>query len=237
LHLEHPVVQRLLSRLRSQGFQHNDIARACILPTDEKIPRVVLLGRVIVYGKGAARLHEEVVTVSARWRTVETRGDSLQPYKEGSAKETFILMEEALAKCNPARVNEKRLKDIGAAAERDVVEMRVFLEKEAQETAADAIQKLKNRGELEAKNLRTIIEAQIKRVRETADKPFTQSLFGDWSPLEIRQFETDKKYWAQRLAKLQTELETEPARIAGLYDVAHVRTVPLGLVYLVPGEQ
>ena len=67
LHLEQRVAQRLLARFRSQGFVHHDLSRACLAQSADSIPRVVLLGRLTLYGKGAERLHEEVVTVAARW--------------------------------------------------------------------------------------------------------------------------------------------------------------------------
>ena len=34
---------------------------------DSPVPRVVLLGRLSLYGAGAARLHDEVVPITARW--------------------------------------------------------------------------------------------------------------------------------------------------------------------------
>ena len=63
MHLEHRVVQRLLSRLRAQGFVHNDLARACVGQTDDAIRRVVLLGRISLYGPGASRLHDEILPI------------------------------------------------------------------------------------------------------------------------------------------------------------------------------
>src|SRR5262249_26591985 len=50
LHLEHRIVQRLLGRFLAQGFVHNDLARACLAQTDDAIPRVILLGRLCLYG-------------------------------------------------------------------------------------------------------------------------------------------------------------------------------------------
>src|SRR5256885_8062240 len=37
------------------------------------VPRVVLLGRLCLYGAGAARLHEELIPVTARWTYPEKR--------------------------------------------------------------------------------------------------------------------------------------------------------------------
>ena len=67
LHLEQRVAQRLLARFRAQGFIHHDLSRACLAQTKDSIPRVVLLGRLSLYGRRAERLHEELVPVAARW--------------------------------------------------------------------------------------------------------------------------------------------------------------------------
>ena len=34
---------------------------------DDAIRRVVLLGRISLYGPGASRLHDEIIAVAARW--------------------------------------------------------------------------------------------------------------------------------------------------------------------------
>ncbi|MDQ2842432.1 MAG: DISARM system SNF2-like helicase DrmD, partial [Acidobacteriota bacterium] len=51
-HLEQQVVQRLLSRFLAQGFQLDDLSRACLAQTRDAIPRVILLGRLALYGPG-----------------------------------------------------------------------------------------------------------------------------------------------------------------------------------------
>ncbi|HWR35065.1 MAG TPA: helicase-related protein [Clostridia bacterium] len=67
MHLEQRVVQRLLSRFMAQGFVHHDLSRACMAQTTDAVPRVLLIGRLSLYGPGAARLHEELIPVTARW--------------------------------------------------------------------------------------------------------------------------------------------------------------------------
>ena len=51
LHLEQRVAQRLLARFRSQGFVHHDLSRACLAQASDSIPRVILLGRLSLYGR------------------------------------------------------------------------------------------------------------------------------------------------------------------------------------------
>src|ERR1022692_462405 len=97
LHLEHRIVQRLLGRFIAQGFVHHDLSRACLAQTSDAIPRVVLLGRLWLYGAGAARLHEELVPVTARWTDPKIRKGTLAPYARESETKTLALLEEALA--------------------------------------------------------------------------------------------------------------------------------------------
>jgi hypothetical protein len=66
LHLEHRLIRRLLSRFLSQGFS-SKLSRACIVSGPGAQPRVILLGRLALYGPGAARLHEEIILVTAAW--------------------------------------------------------------------------------------------------------------------------------------------------------------------------
>ncbi|MFN9824971.1 MAG: hypothetical protein ACK58J_12540, partial [Planctomyces sp.] len=78
LFLEHRIVQRLLGRFISQGFVYDDLSRACLVQTRDAIPRVLLTGRLALYGPGAARLHEELIVVSARWTDPATRRGTLE---------------------------------------------------------------------------------------------------------------------------------------------------------------
>ena len=80
LHLEHRVVRRLLGRFTAQGFVHHDLSRACLSHSNDAIPRVILMGRLCLYGPRAARLHEELVPVTARWIELSQRKNALNPY-------------------------------------------------------------------------------------------------------------------------------------------------------------
>jgi hypothetical protein len=55
---------RLLSRFLSQGFQAG-LSRISVIEGPGAQPRVVLMGRLAVYGAGAAGLHEEIIPVTA----------------------------------------------------------------------------------------------------------------------------------------------------------------------------
>jgi hypothetical protein len=95
LHLEHRLVRRLLSRFLSQGFQAG-LSRACVVFGPGAQPRVVLIGRLALYGPGAARLHEEMLTVSAAW-TESGRGTvPLRPFGTRGQETTLDQVEAAL---------------------------------------------------------------------------------------------------------------------------------------------
>ena len=56
LHLEHPLVQRLLNRFLMRGFQTDEISRAAVVGTHDDTAKLILLGRLSLYGHSAARL-------------------------------------------------------------------------------------------------------------------------------------------------------------------------------------
>ena len=120
LHLEHRVVKRLLGRFTAQGFALHDLSRACLAQTSDAIPRVVLLGRLCLYGPGAARLHEELVPITARWIDPKVRKESLAPYARESETKTMDLLEQALLPYAGARIGDSVLKQLQSTAAHDV---------------------------------------------------------------------------------------------------------------------
>lgn len=236
LHLEQRVAQRLLARFRSQGFIHHDLSRACLAQASDSIPRVILLGRLSLYGKGAERLHEEIVPVTARWVEPSQRKKGLQIYARDAETKTLELLEDSLTdgpKGAPTDAIQRKLLE---SAPGDVEELLMQLEPRANELAALANEKLHRRGELEARDLRETLERQRDRVREELakyDKNFKQLAF-DFAEEERRQLESDMRSWRIRLEQFDRDLETEPKRISDFYDVRARRVEPVGLVYLWP---
>ena len=163
LHLEQRVVQRLLARFRSQGFIHHDLSRACLAQAADSIPRVILLGRLSLYGQGAERLHEELVPVTARWVEPSKRKGSLGTYAREAEAKTLELLERSLGDSGghmPGEAIQRKLLD---AAPRDIDEFLPQLEPRAEELAALAIEKFRTRGERESKDLRETLERQRER--------------------------------------------------------------------------
>lgn len=239
LHLEQRVVQRLLGRFAAQGFVHHDLSRACLSQTTDAIPRVILLGRLSLYGPGAARLHEELIPITARWTDPKIRKSPLSPYAREAESKTLTLLEHSLVEAQGRSVPQAVAAQLQASAPQDVQELLPHLQARGEQYANDAQQKLTQRGDAEAKAMREILETQQKHIAATVakhEKMDPRQLrfdFGD-NDEELRQLEANKRYWSKRLEMLKDELETEPARIRELYQVKAKRIEPVGLVYLWP---
>lgn len=236
LHLEQRVAQRLLARFRSQGFIHHDLSRACLAQAADSIPRVILLGRLSLYGRGAERLHEELVPLAARWVEPSQRKGSLTAYARDAEAKTLDLLDRSLGERQREAPADPIQEKLLAAAPRDIAELLPQLEPRAAELAALAIEKLAKRGEREEKDLRETLERQRDRVREELAKtePKIEQLTLGFDEEERRQLESDMRSWRTRLEQFDRDLEREPQRIREFYEVRAQRVEPVGLVYLWP---
>ncbi len=235
LHLEHRLVQRLLGRFLAQGFVHDDLARACAVVSDDPIPRVVLLGRLSLYGDRASRLHDEIVAVAARWGDPALRREPLKAYGEDAKRRTLDLVEAALRAARPA--HEGAAAKLRRSLEQDVTELLPELHALAKKKADRAVEQLFARGEREARDLGEVLETQRTRIGELlrdVDGGQLALKFAGWNDAERRQAEADQRHWRRRVAELEKELASEPARIRRSYEVRAHRVDPLGVVYLWP---
>ncbi len=235
LHLEHRVVQRLLGRFTAQGFVFHDLSRACLTQTADPLRRVVLLGRLCLYGPGAARLHEVLIHVTARWAEPSQRkGKPLTPYAREAEAKTIDLLEAALLPGAAPTVGAGIIKQLQEAGPQDIRELLPALEERGRRLGEEAEVKLAERGDQEAKAMREILENQRKRIAATAREHNDPQGWLDFDPDETRQLEANRRHWDQRLAAIDTELVQEPERIRGLYRILARRVEPVGLVYLWP---
>lgn len=239
LHLEQRVVQRLLGRFTAQGFVHHDLSRACFAQATDSIPRVILLGRLCLYGEGAARLHEELIPVTARWTNPEIRKGPLSPYAKDAEAKTLSLLDDSLLKAGGIKLTPEVIAQLQEAAAADIRELLPHLESRGAEYATESEQKLAMRGAAEGKAMREILETQQKYLAETIRRisklnpSQLQFNFGDDED-EIAQLEANKRHWGKRLEEIREELKTEPTRIEDLYKIKARRVEPVGLVYLWP---
>jgi superfamily II DNA or RNA helicase len=234
LHLEHRMVQRLLGRFIAQGFYH-DLSRACFAHTQDAQPRVILLGRLSMYGPSAVRLHEELIPVTARWVEPSLRkGTPLAPYRKDAEARTLDLLEEALGELHPRPVPEARLQMLQRQAPLDLLDLLGPLKQQAADKAEGAKQKLLQRGRAEAESMREILVRQRDRIRETVSKHAAGTMLNLESTDEIRQLKADQAHWTKRMTKIEQELQDEPGRIERHYQVKVWRVEPVGLAYLWP---
>jgi hypothetical protein len=232
VHLEHRLVRRLLSQFISQGFQ-SGLSRISVIEGPGAQPRLVLMGRLAVYGAGAARLHEEIIPVTAIWTEAERHLKPIKALGESGEERTLNQLEEALrdARAAPAMAVAR----IQALVERDIADLVPTLEKISNERLAKVKIDIAKRGEAEAKSLAELLDQQRKRIaKANADFDPKQLLLPGIGDGERREREADRRHWQNRLVRLEKEIREEPARIRASYDVTAHRLEPVGLLYLWP---
>ena len=243
LHLQHPFVQRLLSRFLAQGYGAHDLSRVTAVRDPHGAQVVVLVfGRLSLFGPGAARLHDEIVAVAAPW--LEAGGpEHLHPF-EGSAERQARdrldrIFRELPADGDPFTGVSERVRDrLRAAAAQDFAALWPHVEAEAEARAHEAERKLAERGATEADGLRGILRNQRSAIQKALAKlPQLTLAFAPTEPQareQIRQIEEDRGYMEGRLLAIDREIESEPAGIQDLYRVVLTRREPVGMVYLWP---
>jgi ERCC4-related helicase len=236
VHLEHRLVRRLLSRFLSEGFR-SDLSRVCAVYGPGAQPRVVLIGRLSVYGDAATRLHEEIIPVTAIWSEAGRPGKKLRALAQAGEATTMQQVEVALkdAKAVAAGILER----LTAMTPHDVRDLVPELDARAEAALAEAQKELGKRGSEEAKNLRELLEQQRKRIEAKAaefDKTYDPNapMLPGLLQEELAQMRADRRHWNERLARLAGEIESEPARLRQGFEVKAHRLEPVGLLYLWP---
>jgi hypothetical protein len=232
LHLEHRLIRRLLSRFLSQGFS-SKLSRACIVSGPGAQPRVILLGRLALYGPGAARLHEEIILVTAAWTEAGRGTKPLRPFGTIREEATLDQLDQALRKPKspPPDVAER----IRRWAAQDAADLEVELKRRAEVQKLAAIKQLIEVGETEAKSLQRLLEDQRARVAKADAEPDDLQLsFLPDVEAEAEQRRRDRRYWKAKLERLTTDIAQEPERVRRAYSVAADRLETIGLVYLWP---
>jgi hypothetical protein len=233
LHLQHPFVQRILSRFLAQGFSAHDLSRVTIVRgSKDALVRVIAFGRLSLFGPGATRLHDELVSVAAQW----TEGQPLKPFAEEADRRAVLLLDQLLQK-SPALdgippVLQDRLR---SAAPGDFAALWPQVESEADAREHDARRLLTERGRKEAEDLRRIIETQRRSIERTLDDRRQKQI--SWTPAqrqEQEQYDQESDHMRGRLTQIDRELQREPAQLEELYRVVLKRVEPVGLLYLWP---
>ena len=234
LHLEHPFIQRILTRFRSQGYSAQDLSRVTVVPNPhDAIARVIAFGRVSLFGPGAARLHDEVVSVAAQWLEAQGKGH-LRPFADEADRRALDTLEKLFQDIPKlGTVPDEIQARLAQSSSEDFAALWGSVKDEAEERAHRATQLLSERGHTEAEALRKILTQQKAAIEKTL-KGQQLSLFAEFSEDEKKQWENDKEHMQGRLAAIEKELDQEPKDIEALYRVSLKRLEPIGLVYLWP---
>jgi superfamily II DNA/RNA helicase len=235
LHLEHRFVQRLLGRFLAQGFVYHDLARAVLVVSREPQRRVVLLGRLSLFGDRAARLHDQILAVVAPWEPLDLRKKPLRQDADLSSDAALRLVEDGLRDgARPHSPDVARLLASSVAA--DVEQLLPALHRQADGALKQAERALLRRGNAESEAMRKLLLAQLKRIQTMIDSSSQQQQL-QFSDDERRQLKADQDHWRRRAREIEGqdgELSTEPARIVSAYETRASRVEPFGVVYLWP---
>lgn len=235
LHLSHPVVQRVLQRYLAQGFSANDLSRVTVVKSKrDSVARVIVFGRLSLFGTGAARLHDEVISVSAKWLDGGGKGH-LKPFGEEADRKAIEQLELTLAEApelsaTPATVRNRLL----ASASGDFAALWPAVEQEAAAREKDARKRLGQRGTSEANALTGILVTQRETIEEALGDQLELKLT---AKDELEQWRRDKSHLEKRLAALEKELAEQPEALKATYDVRLARLTPVGMVYLWPSSR
>jgi hypothetical protein len=231
LHLEHALVRRALAAFRAQGFGEDRLARwtVAVDPTYRR-HRVLSLGRLSIFGAGAARLHEELIAVSAIWTPGEDPA-RLQAFRTTEAEEKAVAaLSEVLAR-QQKPLPDAVIENLRAHAARDEEALFAELRARAEARIDWAKKALAARAEQEAAAMEAILTTQRQSITDLLLRTKQLQLPGLGAEDAIQR-DADLRYLQARVDAIKDELATEPARIKGGYQVTRWRVAPVGLVYL-----
>lgn len=235
LHLSHPLVQRILQRFLAQGFSAHDLSRVTVLQSKrDAAVRVIAFGRLTLFGPGAIRLHDELISVAARWLEGGGKGH-LKPFAEEADREAIRQLEETLRDSPSLEgIPEALRARLLASAAGDFETLWRHVETEADGRAHEAERKLTLRGASEARALGEILEEQRTAIEEELKGRQLELEFESWERSQKEQWLGDQQHMQRRLAEIDREIATEPSQLEESYRVLKSRLSPVGLVYLWP---
>ena len=224
-------MRRLLSRFLSQGFT-SGLSRVCSIIGPGAQPRVVLIGRLALYGAGAARLHEELLMVTAAWTEPDRRTATLRAFGERGEEATLDQLEQALrdSRTPPPAIVER----LRASAVRDVADLEPELLRRAETRRAEVARELVAVGVEEAEALRKLLVDQRERIAKREAAFDDEQLSLEFDQGEAEQARRDRRRWQSKYERLARDIATEPGRVKRGYDVVADRLEIVGLVHLWP---
>jgi hypothetical protein len=235
LHLQHPFVQRVLGRFLSQGYSAHDLSRVTVVRTrHDALVRVIAFGRLSLFGRGATRLHDQLVSVAARW--IDGKESEIKPFAEEADRKAIELLEQVLAESPSLEVVSDVVQTrVRSAAPGLFSQLWRHIRDEADALAHEAERKLQQRGADESSALRGILEGQRAAIHDEIRRR-SQLTLDDFlaTKAERDQFLGERRFMDERLVAIERELTDEPPKIEAMYRVALPRLEPVGLVVLWP---
>jgi superfamily II DNA or RNA helicase len=231
LHLSHPVTQRVLSRFQAQGFSARDLSRVTAMRADVPKPAVLALGRLSLFGPGAARLHDALIAVGALWDE-EKRGAKLRALPDKDSDVLRQALERCLHERAPHELSKAIVDTLIEDAAADFGALWPALQEEADAEQDRATKMLTARAHAESEAMRVLLVNQDRAIRD-ARREIPLGLEGR----ERAAYEADTRAMQARLAEIAEERDREPKRIEAVYEVALRRVSPVGLVYLWPAKE
>jgi hypothetical protein len=238
LHLQHPLAQRAVSPFRSQAFTEEGLARITVVidPSSAR-KRVIVLGRLAVFGWGASRLHEEILGLAAFW----SEGDDpkrLEPFVTEEANDKALeAFFRVLDQPEVPALDDELVARILRSAAADQRALEAHLRRRAVVRTEIARTKLQARGAAEAAAMRAVLETQRESIKLALAG--TQLALGlgdepDLTDAQKQQWKDDREFLKRRLPQIDDELATEPERIRALYEDRQYHVEIVGIVYLWP---
>lgn len=235
LHLSHPFVKRIFSRFLSQGYSAHDLNRVTIVRSNDSLIRVIAFGRLSLFGRGAGKLHDQLVSVAARW--VETSDEPLKPFAEEADRKALDSLEQILAESPTLEgVSESAKKKVIEAAPDLFSQLWGHVQTEADARTQEALINLERRGQEEADQLEVILKTQRDAIEKQLELKAPQMMldFESFTINEQKQADADKKHMQERLIAIEREIREEPNDLKSHYHVSLPRLQPVGLVVLWP---
>lgn len=238
LHLSHPLVHRVLHRFLSQGFSANDLTRVTVVRSKrDAVARVIVFGRLSLFGAGATRLHDQLISVAARWLDGGGRGH-LKPFGDDADRKAIEQLETTLAEAPelselPASVQRRLV----SSAANDFAALWPAVEEEAERRGEEAQKRLSSRGAAEAQMLREILRSQQELIEETLGAQLELQATSESGREQLEQWRRDKAHLEKRKLELVRELAEQPGRLEQGYEVQLRRLTEVGMVYLWPSSR
>jgi len=193
-----------------------------------------MLARLALYGPGARRLHEEIITVAAPWRDSMREKNALMPFKDVGEETTLRQLQDALQ--TGIAAGDAVSARIAPWVHQDVEDLKLHVETRADASRLRAVGQLHENGVREAEALQELLMRQLARIERerTTDDP--RQLTFNLPQKEEQQRQADRRAWDHKIDRLRTELEKEPHKVRESYEVRAQRLDPIGLVYLWPAS-